>query len=314
MTISIIILALIIGVFFSLDLFFNRKKSGSFVRAFIYIMTVSIPALYQGVYSDKIMEENSFASLWSNYFYPFFGLGILLIFLGVYIFTYNPLKKKHETLNEIRVLTFLDFLYNGYHKFKEDLEKNNLELDKIKKKNQSNYIKTISGMDESLRSFIHRMFITLSTDTDADGYVSYFISEFIETFFGTSNARFTFRKLDDAGKNMITILTTSNNEPAPIPINKRNLIEQSRKIGKPLIRSRYKHFHHKTKNDSHGNNKYDDYVSYCLVESDKNVPLVSLSLDVKGEAAIQRMHALVDSSIYQIICQILTTKILEDNE
>lgn len=314
MTISIIILAIIIGVFFSLDLFFNRKKAGSFVRAFIYVITVSIPALYQGVYSDKVMDENSFAGIWSNYFYPFFGLGILLMFISIYFFTYRPLKKKHEALNNIRVLTFLDFLYNGYHMFKDQLEKNNLELDKINKKNQNHYIKTIAEMDESLRSFIHRMFVTLNAATQVDGYISYFISEFIETFFGTSNARFTFRQLDDSEKNMVTILTTSENEPAPIPLNKRNLIEQSRKSGKPLIRSRNKHFHHKTQNDSHGNNKYDDYVSYCLIESDNNKPLVSLSLDVKGEAAVQRMHSLVDSSIYQIICQVLTTKILEDNE
>jgi hypothetical protein len=314
MQLSIITLAIILGAFFSLDLLFSKKEKGSFVRSLIVLLTVSVPAIYKGALLTEVTTEENWANLWMVFFYPTFCVVIVITFLVTYFCTYKPIVDKYNNINNLKILTFFDFIFNGYRQFKIELESYSREIIKESENYKKGHLSVLASMDKDLRNFVHEIYLTLDSETETDGYVTYFLSEFINVFFGKSNARFTFRKLSEDGKYMDAILTTSSQIPSRIPLGKRNLISQSAKMGIPLIYSKNKHFHHKTPNDSHGNSFYDDYVSYCLLENENGTPYISLSLDVKGEMAKKRMHALVDASIYQIICQLISIKILKDNE
>ncbi len=311
MDIGFISIGFLLGSFWCLDFFLLRKKKGDGIKSIVYLFTVSLPAIvdvsFTGLENEVLLNGLNF------YFYPTFALSIILVFLLTYFFAFKPLVNGIINIEEYKRLTFLDFIFNGYTQFKIETDRYYDEASRRTKMSEASYIKLIRQNEESLRTFIHRLLITFNEDLEPDAYLAYFFKDFVNRFFGHSHARFTIRIYDPNRNEMDTLFTTSEHVPGPINLNKKNLIEKARCERRPIIKSRYRNHHQNTSRGSYGSKSYDDYVSYCLLEAD-NKPLVSLSLDVKGQEAINRLHAFVDSSIYQIICQFLATKIITQDE
>ena len=99
---------------------------------------------------------------------------------------------------------------------------------------------------------------------------------------------------------MVAEITTRKEKPSDIPLDKTNMISYSLKSKKPLIYSENKKCHYET-DKSLKEKIFDDYVTYCI-EADKNTPIISLNLDVKGEEAVNRMKAFVKTNIFTIVC------------
>jgi len=311
---SLSLLGIILGVFFTYDLVFKKKKDGSFVRAFSILITATIPAIYQGIFGNINIDEQTISVIFIKYFYTsFIGIIFISIFI-IYQTTYKSLMKEFLQLTDEINITFLDFLYSGYYKFKVELQENKTIYKKKKQNKEKEILSIIETLNEPLKYFFREMITTIGEETKTSGFITTFIIKFINEFFGKNNARFTFRKLAEDKNQMETYLTTSTkkNIPGPIPLNKKNLITLSYELGRPVLYSENKQYHYKTKKNSHGKKIYNDYVSYALIVDDDKI-YYSFSLDVKGEEATSRLQSLVKTQIFLLICNIFELKILKSN-
>jgi len=308
--ISVIALAILLGLFNSLDLCLTTKRKGAYTRQFISIITVSIPALYQAVLTTANLENNVFAKLWFDYFYSTYLLTILITFTVAYLLVFRPLNNKLKSTDRYHVFTFLDFLFKGYYEFKKEYDSLFKEQNQAKIGVHHNEIH--SDLRDSIPRFINEIYSTVDYN-DFEGYLGYVLFGFVQQFLSETDARFTLRQLNPDTNKMEAVFTTrTDSMPGPIPLNKKNLINKSMREGVPIIFSRNESDHYQTKNKSLKKGFYDDYVSYCILQTDDNKPFYSICLDVKGDTAVNRIHALVDSNIFTLICNPIAERILID--
>lgn len=307
---SVIALAILLGLLNSLDLCLTPKRKGAFTRQFISIITVSIPALYQAVLLTASLENNAFAKLWFDYFYSTYLLTILITFIITLIFVFKPLNKKLKSTDRYHVFTFFDFLFKGYYEFKKEYDSLFKEQNQAKIGLHPNEIH--NDLKDSIPRFINEIYSTVEYN-DFEGYLGYVLFGFVQQFLSETDARFTLRQLNPKTNKMEAVFTTrTDSTPGPIPLNKKKLITKSMKEGVPLIFSRNESEHYRTRNKSLEKGLYDDYVSYCILQTDDNKPFYSICLDVKGDTAVNRIHTLVDSNIFTLICNPIAERILID--
>ncbi|MDQ7062042.1 MAG: hypothetical protein Q9M43_13365 [Sulfurimonas sp.] len=199
-------------------------------------------------------------------------------------------------------MEFFVFLMNGYHDFKKKI---NIKLEVLKKEEQKynkTYLKVHDELKNSLPKFILDIYSSMySRDDDFRTYSTYVMTKFINDFFSNSKARFTLRIIDQEKDEMKCKITTRDTNPSNIPLSKKNMISQSLKKNKPLIYSENKDFHFNT-NNSIETKIFDDYVTYCIIVKDKNIPIISVNLDVKGTESVDRMKAFVKTNVFTIVC------------
>lgn len=301
---SIISIAIILSFYTTLDLFLTKKKRGAFVRQGTIIFVNFLPAVLNAL----ILIEHDISKLWMKYFYPTYALGIIVVFILIILFIYMPLVSQFKRNKDAKSYTFLCLLFSGYKEFKNEID---IEKDKLRQlelsKEQS--IKNIcDDLHEFVPSFIDNVYNILE-ETDLDGFIVSVLTEFVAKFFSESSARFTLRILDEKKKNMISMITTRDGTPpGPIKIKAKNMISESMKEARPLIYSRNQKNHFRTNRNSVMNGVFDDYVSSCIIKTADGKPCVSICLDVKGERAVTKMHALVDSLFFSTICTAIERK------
>ena len=313
--ITVVSVAILFGIFFSFDLFFCEKKKGTFVRQLVSLFTVSIPALYNAI-SDPILEDNSFAYFWSHYFYPILLIVLILFGIVAYWGIYRSVVELVKGGKKENFYTFFDFIYKGYDKFKEDIgneyDKNKAETTTILENRDISA--TNSSLREDMIKFINDIYASID-DADIEGYIGYILFGFVDNFLAECNARFTLRQLDPASNKMEAKITTKvDATPGTINIRKANLITKSMELKRPVFYSEFPNMHFKTSQNSIGQGKYEDYISYCLLKTADGRPYYSICLDVRGKTGIRKMRALVDSLIFEVICNAIALKILKTIE
>ncbi len=287
----------LIGIFislgFSLDLFITEKKKGFFLRAFIYALGVALPKLYNGGNISEVIYG--------------FTIGFIVSLLLIYYFVYKKILKKIE-LNDDNDpdLEFFNLLMNGYYNFKENISVKIKEIEKNKASYNKTFLRVHKDLSERLPSFIINIYSYIHTnDDDFTKYATYVMQSFINEFFANSNASFTLRVYNEDINSMKAEITTRKVPPNNIPLSEPNMISESLKLKKPLIYSENLEVHFDTKQSMH-KNKFDDYVTYCIIETENSMPAVSLNLDVKGEESVNRMQAFVKTNIFTIVCDAIS--------
>lgn len=314
---AIVSLAIIISAFYYLDLIFSNKTKGFYIRSFIYLMTSIIPKVIE------FLDNNSSHSGWSDLFYPVFAITLFALTLFTYFILFKPLIKFYynNTSDNYKKLTFFDFIFSGYLKFKENIDNDIRKYAENIRNEESSILAVLHNLREFLPDFITDIYSYAaeedeeeeSTQLKLKSFIYFVMDSFVFKFFSESNARFTFRKLNTQTNMMETFITTREDKiPSPIPRNRKNMITASLKSDSPVIYSRNKRNHYCTKANSIKKKIYDDYVTFCLLSDDETkTPLISVNLDVKGTQAIRRMHSLVDSSIFTIVCNCITLKVYD---
>jgi len=291
-SISALILGFIIAIAYILDVTYSKKGSWFFGRSLAYVLSVSLPLIF-----NKNIPNQTF-----------YGFGIGLIIGGLYIY-FSIYKKSIEKIEELddkdEDLEFFNLLMNGYSDFKKKIKEKRKILEKRQQKYNKTYLKVHDELRKSLPKFILDIYSSMhSRDDDFRTYSTYVMTKFINDFFSNSNARFTLRIIDQEKNEMKCKITTRDNIPSNIPLSKTNMISQSLKINKPLIYSENKKYHFDT-NNSIESKIFDDYVTYCIIAQDKNKPIISVNLDVKGEESVNKMKAFVKTNIFTIVCDAL---------
>lgn len=191
---------------------------------------------------------------------------------------------------------------------------------KLKTKPENQEFIDFLKSQEDMKLTVFEIISDLYCNTGLEEYSSkefaiYVLSTFIVDFIGFNDARFTLRAYNPDTDAMETVISTRQDAiPGPIPLSSANLISESAKQGKPLIYSENKEHHYTSSNKSIDNGVYHDYVSYCLIETEDNLPRISVCLDVKHPTAVNRLKVMVHSLIFEIICRPLIEKILNDIE
>ncbi len=312
MSVMTSILGVVFGVFFAFDLFITAKTEGTFIRQFITIITTSIPAIYTAINYDNNV---GLAEAWI-YFYIAFGIILLLSFLWAYFFIYKILIRKLQLTTNKGLFTFFDFIYKGYAGFKKEVK--NLQQEVLVARNNEindHRIRTInSKLKNNVPKFVYSIYATIE-GSETDGYIGYVLYEFIRKFLGECDARFTLHKLDSEKNIMKAVFsTTGENTPGDIDITQPNLISKSIEESRPIFFSEYPECHYKTKNDSISKGKYIDTMSLCIMQTEDNKPLYSISIDVKNESDKERLKVLADSLFIDILANALTTKLLLEDK
>lgn len=292
-SISALILGFIIAIAYVFDITYSKKGSWFFGRSLIYVLSVSLPLLF----NENIPNH------------AFYGFAIGLVIGGFYIFFgiyKKSIKKIEEFDDKDEDLEFFNLLMNGYSDFKNKVKEKRKVLEKQQEKYNKTYLKVHDELKKSLPKFILDIYSSMhSKDNDFRTYSTYVMTKFINDFFSNSNARFTLRILDQNKNTMTSKITTREIAPSDIPLNKDNMISKSLKFKKPLIYSENKKYHYDT-NISIEQKIFDDYVTYCIVAKDNNIPIISVNLDVKGEESVNRMKAFVKTNIFTIVCDAIT--------
>ena len=291
-SISALILGFIIAIAYILDITYSKKGSWFFGRSLIYVLSVSLPLLF-----NKDIPNQAFYG---------FGFGMFFGGLCIYFNIYKKsIKKIEEFDDKDEDLEFFSLLMNGYSDFKNKIKEKRVILEKQQVKYNKTYLKVHDELKKSLPKFILDIYSSMhSKDDDFRTYSTYVMTKFINDFFSNSNARFTLRIIDQEKNEMKCKITTRDNHPNNIPLDKINMISQSLKANKPLIYSENKKYHFDT-NNSIETKIFDDYVTYCIIAQDKNSPIISVNLDVKGEESVNKMKAFVKTNIFTIVCDAL---------
>ncbi|MBO5422264.1 MAG: hypothetical protein J6A06_00525 [Fibrobacteraceae bacterium] len=299
--VATIAISLIISLILVFDLIALPKNSKAIIRSFVYLVTVSVPALAK---AGNLDINNA-----TNIFYIVFALSIIIAFIGFYFGDFKKLLHciEDQGLNGLNY-TFTDYLLMGRIELRKKIEQNVFNGEHFKK--VQNDLKQTSLFNKKMASLISLAYLTMNDDDDYHNYCKRILSNFSTIFFGTSNSRFTLRKLSDNRKEMIAdVCSDDSNSPSAIPIRGKSLIKLSKEQEKPVIYSRNKNHHYDTKK-SIKNKIFDDYVSYCLIKTpDKKCPAYSVCLEVKGKEAQNSMKNLVDSNIFTILCKAMEYKI-----
>lgn len=314
--ITIIIIGILFGVYLALDLLFTEKDKGYFKRNFIAIFATVIPLLIGVFFKDTSSNDNYITYHdWVAYFYPSFIITLFLFIGFSYFFFFNSMTKNIENYehSKVKQYNFLDFIFMGYFKFRQDIE--NLKESSIKHEESLNQIVEVHrSLKNDLPIFIKEIYESSCENVEIDEYIMFVMESFVSNFLSGTDARFTFRELNIEDNTMDAILTTKlDDNPSPIPLDKDNLISLSAKKGEPVIFSRNPKYHYDT-GKTIAKKIFDDYVTYTLLVTNDNKPYFSVNLDVKGTNAVNRMRALVDSSIFTIICNAIVSKIENELE
>jgi len=299
----LIIAGIVFSVFFLLDTFYQKKEKYYFVTRFIAIVVVSIPAFLDGLEFWKDKKE---------YFYIAFFVSLLIGFLLGLSLLYFYIIKKIPNNSNTYGLQLLSAIYDGVNIFKLQLEKDMKKFQREKIKYDKTLLSVHKNLKKELPKFITSIYRDVSLHDDFSSYAYYVMESFVTTFFSGNDARFTLRTIDDTNTKMITTLTTRSEEPKEIPIDSKNMIVLSMKHKEPKIYSRNKDYHYNT-NGSIQSGLFDDYVTFCILD-DNEVPVVSLNLDVMGQQAKHRMEVLVDTAIFQIVCEALIVYLEKQGE
>ena len=291
-SIASFLIGLLLSFVFLLDIFISKKTKGAFLRAFIYLFSVALPTIYSGKFVSMVVYG--------------FSIGVVIGFFIVYFGVYKKAIRKIEELDDKdEDLEFFNLLMNGYSDFKNKIKEKRKVLEKQQEKYNKTYLKVHDELKKSLPKFILDIYSSMhSKDDDFRTYSTYVMTKFINDFFSNSNARFTLRIIDQEKNEMKCKITTRETEPNNIPLNQANMISQSLKVNKPLIYSENKKYHFDT-NTSIETKIFDDYVTYCIIAQDKDRPIISVNLDVKGDESINKMKAFVKTNIFTIVCDAL---------
>ena len=290
--ISALILGFVMAIAYILDVTYSKKSAWFFGRSLVYVLATTLPLIF----NQNIPN------------YAFYGFGIGLVIGSLYIY-FGIYKKSIQRIEELddkdEDLEFFNLLMNGYSDFKNRIKEKRKILEKKQEKYNRTYIKVHDELRKSLPKFILDIYSSMHfKDDDFRTYSTYVMTKFINDFFSNSNARFTLRIIDQTKNEMKCKITTRDVNPNNIPLNQINMISQSLKLSKPLIYSENKKYHFDT-NNSLESKIFDDYVTYCIIAQEKNQPIVSVNLDVKGEESINRMKAFVKTNIFTIVCDAL---------
>jgi len=286
--ISAFILGFIIAVFYILDIIYSKKGAWFFGRSLVYVLSVTLPLVFNKSVPSQAIYGFAIGLI----------IGILYVYFGVYK---KAIRKIEEFDDKDEDLEFFNLLMNGYSKFKSKIKEKRRVLEEQQQKYNKTYLKVHEELKKSLPSFIVKIYSRLhEKNDDFTAYATYVMETFINDFFSNSNARFTLRIIDKEKNAMVAEITTRTEKPSDIPIDKTNMINCSLKSRKPLIYSENKKCHYET-DKSLKEKIFDDYATYCI-EADKNTPIISLNLDVKGKEAVNRMKAFVKTNIFTIVC------------
>lgn len=292
---TILILAgIIFAFFFLLDTFYQKKEKHYFVTRFIAVVAISIPAFMDGLEFWKDKKE---------YFYIAFFLSLVIGFILGIGWLYFYIIKKVPNNSKNYGLQLISAVYDGVSLFKQQLDKDVKKIEKEKSKYDKTLLTVHKDLKKELPKFITSIYRDVDLHDDFSSYAYYVMDSFVTTFLSGNDARFTLREIDETSTKMITALTTREEEPAEIPIASKNMIVLSMKNKEPKVYSRNQDYHYDT-NGSIQKGIFDDYVTFCLLD-DGDIPIVSLNLDVSGEQAKRRMEVLVDTAIFQIVCESL---------
>lgn len=293
----------VFAIFFLLDMFYQKKEKYYFITRFIAIITVSMPAFMDGLDFWKDKKE---------YFYIAFFISILVGFILGMVWLYFFIIKKIPNDSKNYGLQLLSAIYDGFKLFKQQLDKDMKKIEKDKVKYDKTLLSVHKDLKKELPKFITSIYRDVNLHDDFSSYAYYVMDSFVTTFLSGNDARFTLRQIDETNIKMVTVLTTRDEKPADIPINTKNMILLSMKDKEPKIYSRNVDYHYET-NGSIQKGLFNDYVTFCILD-DGDIPIVSLNLDVSGEQAKRRMEVLVDTAIFQIVCESLIVYLERDGE
>ncbi|MCG7560798.1 MULTISPECIES: hypothetical protein [Pseudoalteromonas] len=225
----------------------------------------------------------------------------------VYLSSYKSAIKRYPVTSR----DFLDFLLLSNTEFKDLLRSEPHHLSDI-----------ISVINKKTPGFVDDLYSLLSSgedvvdDLDGEEMLIYVLFLFNDTFLETEFSRFTIRELDEDNLVMKTIKTTrEDSPPGDIDITKINIITKSMQEKKPILYSKHKANHFKTKQNSLEMGLYDDYASYCLMTKSvegEDLPWYSVCIDVKGHDLVAKLNALVDHPVFEIMCARLSEKLHDE--
>lgn len=250
------------------------------------------------------------------HFYLIVIVELVILTLIVWLNSYRPTVNNFYTVtSSVLKYNFLDFIQMGWKEFKAEIDRQILQH---QRKRNISISKVHYGNRKDIPDFINRMIISFNSTESSEEYSLIIMQNFVRKFLSENDARFTLRRYNESTKKMEAIITTNQEQcPSPIPVNRKSLITKSMQMEAPVIYSRNAEFHYNTKK-SIANKIYDDYVSYCLISDErKKIPILSICLDVKGDNTVDKMHYLVDTNIFAIICNTILYKIqleMEEDE
>jgi hypothetical protein len=222
------------------------------------------------------------------------------------------LNKKSNKLFKDDTFTYFDLLYKGYPAFKMAIESSIKRKSLSIKKSEKDFVKLNKELKDSLPVFVAKIYSNINEESDAKVFCFAVMEGFTNNFLSATDARFTLREYDDDLNVMRAVWSTDKDRiPGEIALNKKNMIMRAIELDGPAVYSRNKSFHAKG-NGNIEKGMYLDYVTICLLKSKDNKPLFSVCLDVKDERSKDRLLALVDSNILQIISLAMKLKLQKD--
>ena len=228
--------------------------------------------------------------------------------LGVLFFK----KKEKDKIFTDDTFTYFDLIHKGYPRFKTEIRNFIEKKSNFEKKSEKNFVSLNKKMKNTLPKFIAKIYSVLESESDAKVYCYTVMQDFVNNFLSSTDSRFTLREYDDTHNTMRAIWSTDKDMiPGDIPLDKESMITRAIELDSPAVYSRNKSFHIKGKGNLE-NGLYIDYVTVCLLKSENNKPLFSVCLDVKDEKSKNRLLALVDSNILQIISLAMKLKLQKD--
>ena len=279
-----------------------------FLRTIVYVLVVTGPTIYKAITDSGNTEV---VEAWNTNFYVPFAVSFFVFFALAYLTIFKHLTRTLERYDGASTYTLLDLFIMGYTSLRKEIEDKRHKIESKRSQTQARVFKDIGEALERYMKDIHLALLDESDKYSVDDFIVLVINGLITNVFSHNDARFTLREYNPEKDSMVARYSTSIGKlPGDIPLNKENMILFSMRQGRPVIFSNSKEHHFVTDKGTDSNDKhngYRNYVSYCIFQ-DKGKPKLSVNLDVKTKAAEDKMFALVDSSIFTIICQTIAMK------
>jgi len=306
-----ILIGIIIGLFVSLDFILVKKRTwyGFPLRGLSISLILNIPQVINVLGSGQNLVLRLLCEALPYTLLTFITSIILGIIVSYYF--YNKLKTDYKDIFSREVITYMDLFHNGYGGLKENIRQGLSNAEKKKEKDHKTLLKTMHYIGDDVPEFLIEAYTLAITVKEPLSYTVTVLESFVSKFLSTSLARFTIREYNRETRTMVTLRTTKDEVPSPIPIDKTNMITKSMEMKMPLIYSQNKKFHFDTGN-SVKERKYIDYVTYCLLtDASGKVPLFSVNLDVKDIETQKKMFAFVNTKIFQVVCEPIKIRLKE---
>ncbi|RWX48350.1 hypothetical protein VT99_11092 [Candidatus Electrothrix marina] len=298
---AIVSVSFVITMLFYLDIFLHtdKKKNWFFVRAVFWL----IPALFA---KNIIGEDNR------DIFYISLLLSLVIFAAATRVWCCIFLNKERNKLFTDDTFTYFDLLHKGYPVFKLDVEKSINKQSIREKRNERGFVKLNKELKYDLPKFIAKIYLAIDSEADAKSYCFTVMQDFTNKFLSSTDARFTLREYNEENNTMKAIWSTDKDRvPGEIPLDRKNMITRAVELDGPAVYSKNKSFHAKG-NGNIEKGLYIDYVTACLLKGEDNKPLFSVCLDVKNPKSKNRLLALVDSNVLQVIILAMQSKIQKD--